>query len=149
MSLEDLAIRAALKPFQNELDRQKDICSAMKAERDAALGSLDVALEGHGRGMAEQYEKCAAMRSERDDARNEADALKTQHSARHDEITNLGNEVDGLRDELAGLRAKGAAMATALERMADPRNWGPDGGWDGPSYPDEIARVALAAWRTP
>ena len=32
---------------------------------------------------------------------------------------------------------------SALRRISDDGNWGPDGCWDAASYPDEIARVAL------
>jgi hypothetical protein len=40
-------------------------------------------------------------------------------------------------DEIARLEAP-------LATIADEANWGSDGGWDGASYPDEIARNALA-----
>lgn len=40
MSLESLEIRAALKPVQAELDRQKEKCAAMKKERDDARAEL-------------------------------------------------------------------------------------------------------------
>ena len=35
-------------------------------------------------------------------------------------------------------------MREALERIGDESNYGPDGGWDAKSYPDEIARAVLA-----
>ena len=161
MSLEDLAIRAALKPVAAELDRQKEKCAAMKVERDDARSEADalrVERNATARDVAELSAELAKFRGcHAVDAANIArlradiDALQArtdvlgQMRARAMHLKRVRTLVAGLRVA----RAKGAALAAALERMTDPRNWGPAGGWDGPSYPDEIARVALAAWRTP
>jgi hypothetical protein len=47
----------------------------------------------------------------------------------------------------ARLIAAAPDMLAALERIADPSNYGSDGGWDAASYPDEIARAAIAKAR--
>lgn len=43
------------------------------------------------------------------------------------------------------MSARKGGRAAALKRIADPKNWGGDGGWVGDSYPDEIAQAALAS----
>lgn len=47
-------------------------------------------------------------------------------------------------EEVADLMATIGILKNALEEIADDENWGDDGGWDGNSYPDQIARQALS-----
>jgi hypothetical protein len=59
-----------------------------------------------------------------------------------------------LRAELVAVKAKNARQRAEIRRLrkalttiSNPDNWGSDGGWDEVSYPDEIAREALATKR--
>lgn len=60
-------------------------------------------------------------------------------------IAAMRERIDEYRAEWYRAEAQMAAARAALERIANPKNYGPDGGWDAKSYPDEIASDALQA----
>jgi hypothetical protein len=58
------------------------------------------------------------------------------------------NGRDSMKEEIERLRAEIARKDAALWRIADDANYGSDGTWSADSYPDEIARAALAQEKT-
>lgn len=72
---------------------------------------------------------------------------------RHSELGPCGEcvfcVIDGLRARAERAEAENKRLRKALRTLTLDENWGPDGGWIGKSYPDEIARAALGEEPTP